>query len=60
MVFVPPDPPPAAIAWLWADAAVPAWSRATVAVVDRHVWLVGDKVLVRPGAQPRRLPAAPQ
>uniref|UniRef100_UPI00258AF78A IclR family transcriptional regulator domain-containing protein n=1 Tax=Pseudomonas sp. TaxID=306 RepID=UPI00258AF78A len=27
-----------------------------VAVVDRHVWLAGDKVLVRPGAQPRGVP----
>jgi hypothetical protein len=55
-----PDLPPAtsadAIAWLWRDAAVPAFSRAAVAVVDRHVWLVGDKVLVRPGARPRALP----
>lgn len=50
------EPPPQAIAWLWKDAAIPAWSRGTVAVVDRHVWLAGDKVLVRPGARPRRLP----
>ena len=47
--------PPDAIAWLWKDAAVPAFSRAAVAVVDRHVWLAGDKVLVRPGARPRAL-----
>ena len=52
----PPDPPPAAIAWLWRDAAVPAWSHGSVAVVDRHVWLAGGKVLIRPGARPRRLP----
>lgn len=51
-----PDMPPEAIAWLWRDAVVPAWSRSMVAVVDRHIWLVGDKVLVRPGARPRRLP----
>lgn len=49
-------PPPEAIAWLWKDAAIPAWSRSVVAVVDRHVWLAGDKVLVRPGARPRQLP----
>lgn len=49
-------PPSDAIAWLWKDAPIPAFSRAAVAVVDRHVWLAGDKVLVRPGAQPRRLP----
>lgn len=57
-MFAPPalDVPPAAIAWLWRDAPVPAWSQ-TVAVVDRHIWLAGDMVLVRPGAQPRRLPA---
>ncbi|WP_296950624.1 hypothetical protein [uncultured Massilia sp.] len=50
-------PPPDAIAWLWKDATIPAFSRAAVAVVDRHVWLAGDRVLVRPGARPRRLPA---
>lgn len=50
------DLPPNAIAWLWRDVAVPAWSRPAVAVVDRHIWLAGDKVLVRPGARPRRLP----
>ena len=44
-----------AIAWLWKDASVPAFSRAAVAVVDRHIWLAGDKVLVRPGARPRAL-----
>jgi hypothetical protein len=54
----PPDPAHDAIAWLWKDANVPAFSRAAVAVVDRHVWLAGDKVLVRPGAQPRSLPPA--
>lgn len=48
-------PPPDAIAWLWKDATIPAFSRATVAVVDRHVWLAGDKVLLRPGARPRAL-----
>jgi hypothetical protein len=51
----PPEPPAGAIAWLWRDAPVPAFSHATVAVVDRHIWLVGDKVLVRPGARPRAL-----
>jgi hypothetical protein len=54
----PPDPPAAAIAWLWKDAPVPAFSRAAVAVVDRHIWLAGDKVLVRPGARPRALARA--
>jgi hypothetical protein len=29
-----------------------------VAVVDRHIWLAGDKVLVRPGARPRALARA--
>jgi hypothetical protein len=50
---LPPEPPAGAIAWLWRDAPVPAFSRATVAVVDRHIWLAGDKVLVRPGVRPR-------
>lgn len=53
---LPPDSPGSAIAWLWKDAPVPAWSQSTVAVVDRHIWLAGDKILVRPGARPRRLP----
>ena len=53
-----PAPASDAIAWLWKDAPVPAFSRAAVAVVDRHIWLVGDKVLVRPGARPRALPRA--
>lgn len=51
----PSDPSHDAIAWLWKDAPVPAFSRAAVAVVDRHIWLVGDKVLVRPGARPQAL-----
>jgi hypothetical protein len=51
----PPDPGNDAIAWLWKDASVPAFSRAAVAVVDRHIWLAGDKVLVRPGARPHAL-----
>ncbi|WP_295993200.1 hypothetical protein [Rugamonas sp.] len=51
----PPDPLHDAVAWLWKDASIPAFSRAAVAVVDRHIWLVGDKVLVRPGAHPRAL-----
>lgn len=45
---------------MWKDAAVPPFSRATVAVVDRHIWLVGDKVLIRPGARPRGLGPATQ
>jgi len=39
---------------------VPAFSRAAVAVVDRPIWLAGDKVLVRPGARARALPRATQ
>ena len=54
----PPDPSHDAIAWLWKDASIPAFSRVAVAVVDRHVWLAGDKVLVRPGARPRALARA--
>jgi hypothetical protein len=51
----PADPTHDAIAWMWKDAPVPAFSRAAVAVVDRHIWLIGDQVLVRPGARPRGL-----
>jgi hypothetical protein len=54
---VPVDLPADRVAWLWRDAPVPAWSQTVVAVVDRHIWLAGDKVLVRPGARPRQLPA---
>jgi len=53
-----PPPGAGAVAWLWRDASVPAWSQTMVAVVDRHIWLAGDKILVRPGARPRRLTAA--
>ncbi|MFL6631417.1 MAG: hypothetical protein ACJ8HJ_03750 [Massilia sp.] len=53
---LPPEPPAGAIAWLWRDASVPGFSCTAVAVVDRHIWLAGDKVLVRPGARPRLLP----
>jgi len=54
--WLPPlDPSNDAIAWLWKDASIPAFSRAVVAVVDRHIWLAGGKVLVRPGARPRAL-----
>ena len=56
----PPDPSHDAIAWLWKDARVPAFSRAAVAVVDRHIWLAGDKVLVRPGARPAAVDQATQ
>lgn len=54
------DPPPPAVAWLWKDAAPPAWSRARVAVVDRHILLSGDTIRERAGAKPRRLPAGTQ
>jgi hypothetical protein len=57
MLLVPFAPPLPAIAWLWKDAAPPAWSQARVAVVDRHILLSGDMVRERPGAKPRRLPA---
>ncbi|HEY4370395.1 MAG TPA: hypothetical protein VGN52_00515 [Burkholderiales bacterium] len=36
------------IAWLWDGAGVPAWSAGEVALVVRHVFLRGDKVLLRP------------
>ena len=58
MLFVPFDPPAAAVAWLWKDAVPPAWSQARVAVVDRHILLSGDTLRERPGARPRRLAAA--
>ena len=60
MCIVPFDPPPPALAWLWNDTAPPAWSRARVAVVDRHILLSGDTIRQRPGATTRRLPAGTQ
>lgn len=57
MPLIPFAPPPPAVAWIWKDAAPPAWSQARVAVVDRHILLSGDSVRERPGAKPRRLPA---
>jgi hypothetical protein len=57
MFQAPPDASPPAIAWLWKDAAPPAWSRARVAVVDRHILLSGASIRERKGAQPRHLPA---
>ncbi len=56
MLLVPFDPPAPAVAWIWKDTAPPAWSRARVAVVDRHILLSGESIRQRPGAQPRRLP----
>ena len=58
MTDLPVHPPPAsapAIAWIWKDAAPPAWSRAQVALVDRHILLSGPSIRERPGVQPRRL-----
>lgn len=57
VVSIELPPPPPAIAWLWKDASVPAWSKARVAVVDRHILLSGANISQRRGAQPRRLPA---
>jgi hypothetical protein len=57
MPLVPFEPPPPAVAWLWKDAALPAWSQSRVAVVDRHILLSGDTIRERPGARPRALAA---
>ncbi len=56
MLFVPFEPPAPAVAWLWKDAAPPAWSRERVAVVDRHILLSGAAISERHGARPRQLP----
>lgn len=56
MPIVPFEPPSPAIAWLWKDVAIPAWSRPRVAIVDRHVLLSGETIREQRGAQPRRLP----
>jgi hypothetical protein len=58
MPAAPIDLPPAAVPWIWNQPPAGLMARGTVAVVDRHIWLVGDKVLLRPGARPRGLPPA--
>jgi hypothetical protein len=53
---LPYEPPAPAIAWMWNDAAPPAWSQPVLAVVDRHILLSGLSVRQRAGATPRHLP----
>ena len=45
-----------AIAWLWDEARLPAWSAAEAAVLQRHILLSADTALTRPR---QRWPAMP-
>jgi hypothetical protein len=56
MLPLPADLPPAAVLWIWNQPPAALSAHGTVAIVDRHIWLTGDKVLLRPGARPRNLP----
>jgi len=54
---VPIDLPPAAVLWIWNQPPARLPAQGSVAIIDRHIWLVGDKILLRPGARPRHLRA---
>jgi hypothetical protein len=43
-------------AWLWDEARLPAWSSHEAAVLQRHILLTGDDILLRPR---KRWPALP-
>ncbi|SDG78940.1 MULTISPECIES: hypothetical protein [unclassified Duganella] len=43
-------------AWLWDEARLPAWSTREAAVLQRHILLSGDDILLRPR---KRWPALP-
>lgn len=43
-------------AWLWDEARLPAWSAHEAAVLQRHILLTGDDILLRPR---KRWPALP-
>ncbi|SEN87239.1 hypothetical protein SAMN05428959_103533 [Duganella sp. CF517] len=45
-----------AVAWLWDEARLPAWSAPEAAVLQRHILLSGDSALTRPR---QRWPAMP-
>jgi hypothetical protein len=45
-----------AVAWLWDEALLPAWSVPEAAILQRHILLSGDTALTRPR---RRWPAMP-
>ena len=45
-----------AVAWLWDEALLPAWSTPEAAVLQRHILLSGDNALTRPR---QRWPAMP-
>lgn len=57
MFALPVDLPPTAVLWIWNQPPAKLPAHGGVAIIDRHIWLTGDKILLRPGARPRNLPA---
>ena len=47
-----------AVAWLWDEARLPAWSTAEAAVLQRHILLSGDTALTRPRQRRPAMPAS--
>ncbi|MBV6323710.1 hypothetical protein [Duganella violaceipulchra] len=47
-----------AVAWLWDEALLPAWSQPEAAVLHRHILLSGDTARTRPRMRQPAMPAA--
>ena len=47
-----------AVAWLWDEALLPAWSVPEAAILQRHILLSGDTALTRPRQRWPALPAS--
>jgi hypothetical protein len=47
-----------AVAWLWDEAPLPAWSASEAAVLQRHILLTGDTALTRPRMRPPAMPGS--
>jgi hypothetical protein len=49
-----------AVAWLWDEAQLPAWSAPRAAVLERHILLSGGDIAIRPRMRQPKLPAGAQ
>ena len=47
-----------AVAWLWDEALLPAWSAPEAAILQRHILLTGDTARTRPRMRQPAMPAA--
>ena len=47
-----------AVAWLWDEAPLPAWSTSEAAVLQRHILLTGDTARTRPRMRQPAMPAS--